>query len=328
MNNVLIIYNKPAADALPDERDVLHQVNFVRGILQNMGHKVSLRGITENFLNEISLIAGEGFDFIFNLVESIGNKAEIHYFIPALLNMHRIPYTGCPVEAIFATTNKVLARKIMKANGIPIAQGHGLTEADRLISGKRYILKPIWEDASLGITEESVFTFSGSPPEMVEGKNEEHWFIEEFIDGRELNVSVLSAPGGAEVMPPAEMVFRNYPDEMHKIVSYKAKWDESSFQYKNCRRIFPSDLNEKLNTRIQGTALDCWHAFGLRGYARIDMRIDRDENVYVLEVNANPRISPNSGIIAAGVRAGYKHAEMVSRIVNDLNGRFNGSNIL
>jgi D-alanine-D-alanine ligase len=328
MEKCLIIYNKPGADALPDELDVLDQVNFIREILQNMGHQVSLRGITDDFLREISLISGKGFDYVFNLVESIGKKAEILYFIPALLNMHHIPYTGCPLEAIFVTASKVLARKIMRANGIPVAGGHKITEADKLIPGRKYILKPVWEDGSLGITEESVFTFNGTPPEILGGKNDEHWFIEEFIDGREFNVSVLGGPGGPEVMPLAEMVFHNYSNEIHKIASYKAKWVEGSFQYENSRRNFPSDLSGTLQTNIRKTALDCWHTFGLKGYARVDMRTDSDENVYVLEVNANPRISPDSGMISAGVHAGYKHDGIVSRIVNDLNNHFDRRSIV
>jgi D-alanine-D-alanine ligase len=120
----LIIYNQPAHDALPDELDVLDQVNFIGDTLQTLGYRVERRGITENFFSEIAVIAGEDYEFIFNLVESVGQQAEILYFIPALLNMHHIPYTGCPVEAAFITGSKVLARRIMRANGIPVAGGY------------------------------------------------------------------------------------------------------------------------------------------------------------------------------------------------------------
>jgi len=322
MKKCLIIYNEPGPDALADELDVLDQVNFIRDTLVNLGHNVSQRGITDNFFRELSVIADEGFDYVFNLVESVGKKAEILYFIPALLNMHHIPYTGCPIEATFVTASKVLARKIMESNGIPVAGGFRVSEADKLVMGKKYILKPIWEDGSLGITEESVFTFNGTIPQILEGKNDEHWFIEEFIDGREFNVSVLGGPEGPEVLPPAEMLFHNYSEDIPKIVSYKAKWVEGSFQYKNSKRNFPPDLSEKLMANIRSAALGCWHTFGLKGYARVDMRTDSDENVYVLEINANPCISPDSGFISAGVHAGYEHSHLVERIVEDLNSNF------
>lgn len=319
MKKCLIIYNEPSTDALPDELDVLDQVNFIGDTLQTLGYDVSRQGITDNFFSEISEIAGRRYEFVFNLVESVGKKAEILYFIPALLNMSHIPYTGCPLEATFITGSKVLARRIMKADGIPVAGGYKVSEADRLTHGRKYILKPVWEDGSLGITEESVFVFDGKVPEILRGKNDSHWFIEEFIDGREFNVSVMSGPDGPEVLPPAEMIFHDYPGHIPQIVSYNAKWVEGTFQYENSRRNFPGDLSEKLMKNIREAVLGCWHTFGLKGYARVDMRVDEDENVYVLEANANPCISPDSGFISAGLHAGYTHAGIISRIISDLN---------
>lgn len=315
----LIIYNQPAHDALPDELDVLDQVNFIGDTLQTLGYRVERRGITENFFSEIAVIAGEDYEFIFNLVESVGQQAEILYFIPALLNMHHIPYTGCPVEAAFITGSKVLARRIMRANGIPVAGGYKVSESGQLLPGRQYILKPVWEDGSLGITEESVFKYDGTVPGILDGKNDLHWFIEDFIDGREFNVSVKAGPDGPEVLPPAEMTFNGYPEDMPRIVSWKAKWEEDTFQYDNSRRYFPDDLSERLRKNIREAVLACWDVFGLKGYARVDMRVDADENVYVLEVNANPCISPDSGFISAAVHAGYSHAEVIRHIINDLN---------
>jgi D-alanine-D-alanine ligase len=315
----LIIFNEPAADALPDELDVLDQVNFIDSTLQGLGYHVSRRGVTDDFFREISGIAKEDYDFVFNLVESVGKKAEILYFVPALLNMNHVPYTGCPLEATFVTASKVLARRIMKADGIPVAGGYKVSEAEILTPGKKYILKPVWEDGSLGITEDSVFTFNGAVPEIVKDKNDRHWFIEEFIDGREFNVSVISGPEGPEVLPPAEMLFHDYPGELPRIVSYKAKWIEGTFQYENSKRSFPDDLSDRLKHNINEAVVGCWHTFGLKGYARVDMRADNDENVYVLEANANPCISPDSGFIAAAMQAGYSHAEIINRIISDLN---------
>jgi D-alanine-D-alanine ligase len=319
MRQCLVIYNEPAAGALPDELDVLDQVNFIAGILENTGYSVSRKGITADFFNEISSISGKDYEFVFNLVEAVGQKSEILYFVPALLNMQHIRYTGCSVEAAFLSGSKVLARQIMKDRGIPVAGGYKTSEAANLIPGRKYIVKPVWEDGSLGITEESVFTFDGTVPEVLKDKTDGHWFIEEYIEGREFNVSVIASTGGPEVLPPAEIVFHDYPDDMPRIVSYKAKWIEDTFQYSNSRRSFPADLSVKLMNDIRETALACWHAFGLRGYARVDMRIDDKENVYVLEVNANPCIAPDSGFIAAALHAGYSNQEIVSRIISDLN---------
>ena len=319
MKKCLILYNEPAPDALPDELDVLDQVKFIGNTLKELGYDVSQKGITDNFFREVEQIPGNGYEFVFNLVESVGNKAEILYFIPALLNMHHIPYTGCPVEATFVTGSKVLARKIMKSNGIPVAGGYKVSEADKLTKGRKYILKPVWEDGSLGITEESVFTFDGVPPEIIRDKNDRHWFIEDFIDGREFNVSVKAGPAGPEMLPPAEMIFDGYDDNLPRIVSYKAKWIEGTFQYENSKRRFPDDLSPKLTRNIREAVFGCWNIFGLKGYARVDMRVDADENVYVLEVNANPCISPDSGFISAALHAGLSFKDIIGDIIKDLN---------
>jgi D-alanine-D-alanine ligase len=325
MKKCLIIYNEPGADALPDELDVLDQVKFIGDTLNEIGLTVSQKGLTDDFFREIASIANDRYDFVFNLVESVGKQGEILYFIPALLNLHKIPYSGCPVEATFVTASKVLARNIMKCNGIPVAAGVKPSDWKELIAGKKYILKPVWEDGSLGITEESVFIFSGEKPGILNDKDDEHWFIEGFIDGREFNVSVLAGPDGPEVLPPAEMVFHNYSDDIPKIVSYKAKWVEESFQYDNSTRDFPDDISHDLHDDINNTVLKCWKTFGLRGYARVDMRVDENQNIFVLEVNANPCISPDSGFLAACRKAGYSYSFVVSRIIGDLNNHYGGS---
>lgn len=315
----LIIYNEPAPDALPDELDVIDQVHFIEATLTKIGINAQRRGITENFFSEMARIAEEDFDFVFNLAEAVGKRAEILYFIPALLNMHHIPYTGCSVEAAFLSGSKVLARQMMKAHGIPVADGYKISEAAAMKPGKKYILKPVWEDGSLGITEESVFTSDGSMPDILKGKDDSHWFIEEFIEGREFNVSVKSGPDGPVMLPPAEIIFHGYPDDLPRIVSYKAKWEEDTFQYHSSRRHFPDDLGSNLLEKLKKTVLACWTTFGLRGYARVDMRVDAGENVYVLEVNANPCISPDGGFIAAALHAGQTHEEIIGDIINDLN---------
>ncbi len=325
MKKCLIIYNQPSHDALPDELDVLDQVRFTSEILTELGYKVEDKGITSDFYNEIIQLKNSSYDFVFNLVETAWGEAEILYFIPALLNLFSIPYSGNPVEAAFSTASKTFARKIMAANNIPVAEGFSISEWKNLKKGNRYILKPVWEDGSIGITEESVFVFDGTKPLILENKDDEHWFIEGFIAGREFNVSIFSGPSGPEVLPPAEMVFHNYDEHLPKIVSYKAKWIEDTFQYDNSRRAFPDDLSNDLYNSIRDVTLKCWHAFNLKGYARVDMRIDNENRIYVLEVNANPCISPESGFIAASRKAGYKDAEVFSRIITDLNNCENGT---
>jgi D-alanine-D-alanine ligase len=319
MKKCLIVYNLPAPDALPDELDVLDQVKFAAETLTELGITVEEKGLTHDFYNEITSIKEAEYDFVFNLAETAWEKAEILYFIPALLNLYNIPYSGSPVEAAFTTASKVLAKRIMMSNGIPVSNGFSPSEWAGMTIGKKYIMKPVWEDGSIGITEESVFIFDGKKPQVLTNKDDEHWFVEEFIDGREFNVSVIAGPNGPEILPPAEMCFHDYPSDIPQIVSYKAKWVEDSFQYDNSKRDFPDNIGEKLYSNINEVVIKCWKIFNLHGYARVDMRVDSDENIYILEVNANPCLSPGSGFLAACSKKGLSFTDAMTRIISDLN---------
>ncbi|HOK73859.1 MAG TPA: ATP-grasp domain-containing protein [Bacteroidales bacterium] len=314
-----ILYNQPRENALADELDILDQVEWVETNLKKAGIETYRKGITNNFMNEISLLADEKPDFVFNLVESINNKGELLYFIPALLNMHSIPYTGNPLEALFITTSKFLTVKLLKNEGIRTPESFHISEYRKFEPGKSYIIKPVWEDGSLDITQDSVFVYHQGYEEKFMNLRDSHWIIQEYIDGREFNISLLTSNGRPEVLPPAEIVFVDYGNRP-RIVDFKAKWEEDSFEYKNTIRRFPGiELNESHRKEIEVTAIKCWDIFSLRGYARIDMRVDSENRVYVIEVNANPCISKNGGFVAATENAGYAFTDVIKRIINDLN---------
>ena len=320
MRRCCIIYNEPGKDALADELDVLDQVAHIEEHLIELGINVVRKGITDRFMDEISLLAVEKFDFVYNLVESINNKGELNYFIPALLNLYSIPYSGNPLEAMFITSNKTLASKAMKSAGISNPSCYFPSQINLLKPGRKYIVKPIWEDGSLGITEESVFECKSGYEEKLKDLDDSHWFIEDFIDGREFNMSVLAGKDGPEVLPPAEIVFVDYGEGKPRIVDFKAKWEMDSFEYTNTIREFPGEkLSKQLETKLKEAALACWHLFGLKGYARVDARTDSNDNVFVIEINANPCISPDGGFVAATRQAGYTFKEVILRIINDLN---------
>ncbi len=115
------------------------------------------------------------------------------------------------------------------------------------------------------------------------------------------------------------MTFRDYPENMPKIVSYKAKWEENSFQYKQSVRSFDTDISEYTINKMRSIAIDCWHLFNLHGYARIDMRTNKEGKLFVMEANANPCISADSGFVAACFHHGLTKKEIIANIISDLN---------
>ena len=320
MTRCCIIYNEPLPGALEDELDVIDQVEHVEKGLKDLGIESYRKGISEKFIEEVKELVLEKPDFVYNLVESINNKGELNYFVPAMLNLYSIPYAGNSHEAIFMTTSKVISSRMMKMAGIPNPECFFPSQMHLLKPGNKYIVKPIWEDGSLGITADSVFVWNPGSEEKLRGLSDSHWFIEEFIDGREFNMSVFSGSNGPEVLPVAEIVFVGYDESRPKIIDYKAKWEMDTFEYDNTVRDFPGDkLNGEVTKNLRKVALDCWHLFGLRGYARVDARVDSNNNVFVIEINANPCIQPNGGFMAATRAGAYEFPEVLKRIINDLN---------
>jgi D-alanine-D-alanine ligase len=143
-------------------------------------------------------------------------------------------------------------------------------------------------------------------------------FAERYIDGREFNISILAGNDGPEVLPPAEIEFVGYSADKPRIVGYKAKWDEKTVEYRNTPRRFGFGMPDRpLLRALKGNALRCWDLFQLRGYARVDYRVDRNGTPWILEINSNPCLSPDSGFTAATGEAGLRYEEVIRRIIND-----------
>lgn len=321
MKKVVILHNKIESNT-PDEIDVLSQRDLVSKACINLGFEVSCLTVGDELKNDLNSVASLKPDIVFNLVESVWSKGELIYMVPAILNALKIPYTGVSLDALFLTTNKVLAKQWMQKHELPTACFFKINEINLLDPHKTYIVKPIWEEASVGISEDYIFQLSETEKvKSIQRLSNSHYFIEEFIEGREFNISILSGKGGPEVLQPAEMLFSDYFKDKPKIVSYKAKWDESSDEYKHTNRSFETlNDNPELQNKLIDISKRCWATFNLSGYVRIDLRVDYNENIFILEINGNPCIAPDSGFIAATQRAGYSNEKVIERLLNDFNG--------
>ena len=139
---------------------------------------------------------------------------------------------------------------------------------------------------------------------------------EAYIDGREFNLSLLAGEGGPEVLPPAEIRFDAYPPGKVRVVGYRSKWEEGSFEFANTPRTFQfSAQDAPLLSQLKELARRCWNIFDLQGYARVDFRVDGAGRPWILEVNANPCLSPDAGFSAATLRAGLTFPDVLTRII-------------
>jgi len=319
----VVLHNDVPDDAPLDEKDNLFEAEAVAGALAQLGYSVEQVAFTLDFDGVATRIRSCNPRFVFNIVESVEGKGRLIHLATAMLDHLGVPYTGARTDAMYTTSNKIIGKLVMAGAGIPTAAWTTLADvrAGRLALDMPCIVKSVWEHASVGLDHTSIVRDRDLlEVEMLKrrGSLGGECFAEEFIHGREFNVAIIAGRSGPEVLPVGEIQFRDFEPGRPHMVSYAAKWEEGSFEYENTPRRFdiPKD-DAMLIERLKKIALDCWRVFGLTGYARVDFRVDDNGNPFVLEVNVNPCISPDSGFTAMVSQAGYTYSEFVKRMIED-----------
>ena len=329
---IAIAHNAVGQADAPDQRDVLIQADAVFRALFTLGHEVVTIPCSLDLLNARYQLEKFGPEIVFNLVEDLAGYGRLIHLFPFLLDALTLPYTGSCAETILMTSNKIMAKERMKRAGLPTTEWMGPYPTTLPYSGNSnslekdsrvWIIKSVWEHASIGLDENGLIE-SHSPERLYEAMKKRvlqlggACFAEKFINGREFNVSLLSGTEGTEILPPAEIVFEGYRDEKPRIVDYRAKWDETSYEYHHTVRTFSFRPEDSiLISKLKKLAVECWRVFGLKGYARIDFRVDSQGFPWILEINANPCLSPDAGFAAAAEFAGIDYSEMVRRILDN-----------
>jgi len=322
---VSILYIPSGPSPTKDEQDSLVQVLAIESALASLGHEVSsMELVPERPEEAISALRALGPDCVFNLVEEVDGRTELNYLAPLLLEAVGTAFTGCPAKALFLSCDKLLTKRILRAHGLPTPNWLSLEDLclPMSVGEAPFLLKPVSQDASIGIHEDDLRLVRGkneilallkNPPSMVPGG----WFAEQYVEGREFNLSLIETEGGVQVLPPAEIIFDAYPPGKPKVVGYRAKWDEGSFEYNNTPRSFEfSSGDSPLLERLKEIGFCCWKAFGLSGYARVDFRVDSEGEPFIFEINANPGIAPDSGFVAAAIFSGMSYEAVVEQILN------------
>jgi len=325
---IVILHQAVTEHSSLDERDVLMQVDAVSEALKSLGHEPTAIACDLNLSALRNTLKAMKPDAVFNLVESLDGSGRFLHLAPCLMEAMNTAFTGCPATALLTTSHKTMAKSVMANAGLPTPAWIGPCPQDSSSHMKletqdspgQWIIKSLWEHASAGLDETSIVT--GRPWEVRSLVCERapclggSAFAEAYIDGREFNLSLLQDGESAVVLPPAEILFEGYAEEKPRIVDYRAKWEEDSFEYNHTPRRFdfPTEDTALLET-LRNLAIRCWHEFHLSGYARVDFRIDAQGQPWILEVNTNPCISPDAGFAAALNRAGISFESAVERIL-------------
>lgn len=317
---VLILHNAVAQNSTVEARDVLAQRDAVQSALRGTGieaHAIECGLDLDRVYIEIQ---NNRPDVVFNLVESLAGTDRLMSLVPLLLDSMQVPYTGARSSAILATGNKVFAKERLRHAGLPTPKWCASDDAAKtqVNAETQWIIKPIWEHASIGMDDDSVFIPQDSDDlfdrlHVSEQRVGCPMFAEHYIAGREFNLSLLAG----KVLPPAEIDFSAFPDGKPRIVGHAAKWNEASFEYQQTPRRFDfPESDHSILEALSELSLQCWSLFGLTGFARVDFRVDELGQPWILEVNVNPCLSPDAGFAAALSAAGIEFSAAMLQLID------------
>ncbi len=303
------------------ELGVMDEMVDIKNALSDLGYKPTVMNVDGNVFRLIDYLRGEKPDLIFNLVECVENESQQEMNVAGLYELLKIPYTGASALTLGTALHKARVKEILTYHGIKTPKFHLFNPTDRVVMNGhlRYpmIVKPSREDASVGIEEKSVVYNQNDLKKRVRyifEEFEQPALVEEYIDGRELNVAILgNKPPLA--LPISEIDFSGLTEGMHHIVSYAAKWMHGTIQYEGTKGVCPAPVSAAQEARIKDIALRCYQIIGCRDYARVDLRLTKEGVPYVLEVNPNPDISDDAGFARSARATGLTFHGTIGKIV-------------
>jgi D-alanine-D-alanine ligase len=305
-----------------DEPEMEYQI---ADALRVKGHEVVLVGVRNDLQYLVRCLDEIRPDLVFNAAEAFRGNPGLEYMVAGMLEAEGYRYTGSPPLALLVSRNKAMSKKVLAYHGIRVPgfvtcrPGEALNVPPAL----RFplIVKPLQSDASAGIAQASVVQDASALADrvaMIHGRFDQPAIAEEFVDGRELYVSLVGNGERLDLLPLTEMVFdkrRTRPEE--RIATQSAKWDEDYRARKGIRNVFARPLARAATERIEQICRTAFRALWLRDYARLDVRLAPDGELWVLEANANPFISYGHDMANAADKAGMDYYDFIQRLVDE-----------
>lgn len=298
------------------------EYDVARALLE-LGHEVLMVGVGTELGPLLARLAGFQPKIVFNSCEGFRGRARHEYGLAAVLEMYGYHYTGSSPTGLLVARNKSLTKKILTFHDIRVPAFAEFHPGERPVrpSALRVplIVKPLLEDASVGISQASVVEDDDGLAERVKfvhEKFEQAAIVEELIEGRELYVGLIGN-AALDVLPVVELTFGESETGNHRIATYKAKWDEDYRKRKRIRNVFAKGLADDVTAKIADTCTRAFHALSLQDYARIDLRLTHDNEIYVLEANPNPFLARENEMADAAAKAGMSYGAFIQRLVDE-----------
>lgn len=257
-------------------------------------------------------------DLVFNLFEGFDTRPKTEATIAGIMSEAGFIYTGCSAAALALSLDKAKTKDLMRAHGINTPRHQRLTSEtlSRFQLSFPCIVKPNGQDASHGVTPDSVVVDQASLERQVAGVSRAYGgdaLVEEFVDGREFNATVMGNKEVA-VLPISEIVY-SLPPGMPRVLTYSAKWEENTTYFEGTKVVCPAEIGVEEAAELLQTAVAVFRLVVKHGYARVDMRLDSNGDIQVLEVNPNPDITPGSGAARQAAAASMTYPQFIEKLV-------------
>ena len=336
--SVAVVYNHSGDDIYEKIRDVdpdslgfkpeydikvatvTEEYTAIADALKEEGYEVDLINIKENIQVLIDLLKKDPPDVVFNLIEFYRDDPALEHLIAGLFALYGVRFTGSGPFTLALCQRKGMTKQLLLANNVPTPRYKLLSEPKiPRRHGLHYplIVKPSREDASSGVEKGSVVYNLEQFIERVKKTFEEYnapILVEEFIEGRELHVSILGNDP-SEVLPIIEIDFSELPSDHPSIISFDAKWNPLVESFHRVHSVCPAKLTKRLEKKVKTAALAAYKITGCKDYARLDLRIREDNKVFVLEVNPNPDLTSGVSFMESAEQIGLSFGETLSKIV-------------
>ena len=321
-SKIVVLYNTDYDEQEGvDVSSVRASARAVSDALVANGYVAQLRGIHGRDAFEVlARLRAEAPDLVFNLCESMESDSRNEPTLAGILDLFAIPYTGTDLLGLASCLHKQRTKDILIARGIatpPYRFVEDPSEPSLDALDYPWFLKLAHEDASVGISETNLVR----TPEALRTRAreliaefEQPVLAERYVEGREINVTLIGNGPGVGILPLHEIDFSAMPKDRPRIISYAAKWDETHVDYAGTKPVPLRDASPKLVAAVEATARGAFLALGLRDYGRVDLRVDAQGTPWVIDVNPNCDISPDAGVARAAQFAGMSYPQLIDAI--------------
>jgi len=295
----------------------------VKQALLRIGHEVQVIGVYDDLAPLRKTIEEWKPDIAFNLLEDFAGNSALDYYVVSFFEMMRLPYTGSNPRGLLLARDKALSKKLLAFHRISVPDFEVFPFGKKL--GRRLrrmaypvIVKSLMEEGSIGIAKASYVENEKELRErvnLIHEKVKGDAIVEQFIDGRELYVTVM---GGLklEVLPIRELVFGNMEPGVPKMATYKVKWDAKYRERWGIEYQFARNLPNGMAEHVGHVCKRIYRTLGMSGYGRIDLRLDANGKLYVLEANPNPGIARDEESTLSAIKAGFSYDSFIQHILN------------